>query len=348
VLLEKVIEDDAVAKFLEGVKVYRDRLGALSAIAPGNIAGDGLAIGDDPVDDAPRGVLADRLEMVCERVSGGFAGLCHEIGDVDARSFGSGDGVGDFGNQKVGEDAGVERAWAEQDEVGFADGFEGFGKGASSTRRKREALDAFSAGGNAGFAVDAATAFKSGDEGDVGDRGWENLAADREDFAADADGFGEITGDVSKCGEEEIAEIVADEAAAGVKAILEEAAEKGFVLAEGDHAIADVAGRQDAIFAAQASGAAAVIGDGNDGGKAGDGMFRSDFVASAGDEIFEAAQKSGKAGATAESDDVESGGRALRFAGGCFHGSGYGAIRFYDTGRAKTPGATARIEFTNP
>ena len=121
--------------------------------------------------------------------------------------------------------------------------------------------------------MDAAAVFESGDERDVGNRGGENLAADRENFAADADGFGEIAGDVSESGEEEIAEIVADESAAGVKAILEEAAEESFVLAESDHAIADVAGRKDAIFAAQAAGTAAVVGDGDDGGEIGDRMF---------------------------------------------------------------------------
>ena len=142
-------------------------------------------------------------------------------------------------------------------------------------------------------------------------RGCENLAAD-------ADSFGEIAGDVSERGEEEIAEVVADEAAAGVKAILEQAAEQGFVLAESDHAVADVAGRQDAIFAAQSAGTAAVVGDGDDRSEAGDRMFAFEFVATAGDEIFEAAQKRGKAGAAAESDDVETTGELLRFRGGSF------------------------------
>ena len=224
-LFEKIVEDDAIAKFLEGVKVDRYRLGALGTIAPGNVTGDGLAIGDDPVDDAARGVLPDRLKVIGKSVSCGFAGLCHEVGDIDARCFGGGDGVGDFGNQKVGEDAGIERARAEQDEVGFADGFDRFREGASIARRQGEALDAFAAGGDAGFAMDAASAFESSDEGDVGDGGWKNLAADREDFAADADGFGEVAGDVREGREEEVAEIVADEATAGVKAVLEEAAE---------------------------------------------------------------------------------------------------------------------------
>ena len=193
------------------------------------------------------------------------------------------------------------------------------GRGRAVRWRKREVLDAFAAGGDAGFAVDAAAVFESGDERDVGDCGGENLAADREDFAADADGFGEIAGDVSERGEEEIAEIVADEAAAGVEAILEEAAEKSFVLAESDHAVADVAGRKDAIFAAQAAGAAAVVGDGDDGGEAGDGMLGFDFVAAAGDEILEAAQQRGKAGAAAEGDDVESVGERFDLRAGFFN-----------------------------
>ena len=119
------------------------------------------------------------------------------------------------------------------------------------------------------------------------------MTADRQNFAADANSFGEVAGDVSEGGEEEVAEVVADETAASVKAVLKETAKKGFVLAEGDHAVADVAGREDAIFAAEAAGAAAVVGDGDDGGEAGDRVFAFDFVAAAGDEIFEAAQQSG-------------------------------------------------------
>ena len=104
VLLEKVVEDDAVAKFLERVKVDRYRLRALGAVTPGDIARDRLAIGDNPVDDAARGVLADCFEVVSERVSSGFARLGHEIGDVDAGGFGSSDGAGDFGYQEIGDE----------------------------------------------------------------------------------------------------------------------------------------------------------------------------------------------------------------------------------------------------
>ena len=121
--------------------------------------------------------------------------------------------------------------------------------------------------------MDRAAVFEGGDEM----RRWKgrrkNAAANGQDFAADADGFGKIAGDMGERGQEKIAEIVADEAAAGVKAILKEAAEQGFVLRERDHAVANVAGRKDAIFAAQAAGAAAVVGDGDDGGEVRDGML---------------------------------------------------------------------------
>src|SRR5712692_8568147 len=141
-----------------------------------------------------------------------------------------------------------------------------------------------------------------------------NAAADGENFAADADSFSEIAGDVRQRGKEKIAEIVADEAATGVKTILKKAAEEGFIFRKSDHAVADVAGREDAILAAQATGTAAVIGDGDDGGEIGDGALGAGvFVGSADDEFLEAAEERGEAGAAAKSNDAEAAGKSLRF-----------------------------------
>src|SRR5712692_8295156 len=56
------------------------------------------------------------------------------------------------------------------------------------------------------------------------------MRPDGQDFAADANGFGEIAGYVREGGEKEVAKIVADEAAASVKTILEEATKQSFVL----------------------------------------------------------------------------------------------------------------------
>src|SRR5216683_23523 len=268
VFLEEIVEDDAEAELLEGGKIDGHRFGALRAVTPSHIGRDGLAIGDDPIDDAARDVLLNGAEMIGKGVAGGFAGLGHQIGNVDARGLGFGDGAGNFRDKKVRKNAGVERAGAQKNEVGLLDGFEGFGERAHAARGKCEFLDRrAAAGGDAGFAVNGAAVFERGNGMNVRKRRWKNAAANRQHFAADADGFGKIAGDVGECGEEKIAEIVADESAAGVKTILEKPAEKGFIFRKSDHAVADVAGRQDAIFPAEAAGAAAVIGVGDDGGE---------------------------------------------------------------------------------
>jgi hypothetical protein len=146
-------------------------------------------------------------------------------------------------------------------------------------------------------------------------RGRENATADGEDFRGNADGFGEISGDMGERGEKEVAEVVAAKAASGLETILEEAAEQGFVFREGNHAIANVAGRENAILAAKATGAAAVVGNGDDRGEIGDRASEGGLlVATANDMIFQATEKSGEASAAAESDHTEGTRSPLRLA----------------------------------
>ena len=70
-------------------------------------------------------VSLDGAQVVGEGIAGGFSGLGHEVGDVDARGFGMDYRGGDLRDQEIGEDAGVERAGAEEDKVGCANGVEG-------------------------------------------------------------------------------------------------------------------------------------------------------------------------------------------------------------------------------
>src|ERR1700681_5081976 len=90
-------------------------------------------------------------------------------------------------------------------------------------------------------------------------RRWKNSSADGEDFAAFANGFGEISGDVGERGEEKITKIVADQSATGMKTVLKKTAEQRFILGKRDHAVANIARREDAIFTPQTAGAAAVV-----------------------------------------------------------------------------------------
>src|SRR5229473_2372869 len=75
VFFEEIVEDDAEAELLEGGKVDNHGFGALRTVAAGHIRRNGLAIGDDPVNDAMRDVLLDGAEMIGKRVAGGFSGL---------------------------------------------------------------------------------------------------------------------------------------------------------------------------------------------------------------------------------------------------------------------------------
>ena len=97
--LEEIVEDDAEAELLEFGEIDGNGLGTLCAVSASDIGRNGLPVGDDPIDHSRTYVLLDGAEMVRECVAGSFAGLGHEIGNVHARSFGFGDGVGDFRDQ---------------------------------------------------------------------------------------------------------------------------------------------------------------------------------------------------------------------------------------------------------
>ena len=91
-------------------------------------------------------------------------------------------------------------------------------------------------------------------------------------------------------------------AAAG-EAVLKEPGQERGVFAEGDHAIANVARRQHVELAAEASGAAAIVGHSNDRGDVDDGRcaFGGTGV------VFEAVEYVGESGAAADGYDAQRG-----------------------------------------
>src|SRR3989442_11030966 len=141
-------------------------------------------------------------------------------------------------------------------------------------------------------------------------RGREDPAANRQHFAADAYGAREVAGNMAQCGEEKIAETMAAQTDAGLETILKKPAQQSFILGQGHHAIAEVTGWQDAVFATQAPRTAAVIRDGDDGREIGNGVVIIVPLAGSG-LTFQAAQQCGKACATADGDNTP-GGDALK------------------------------------
>jgi hypothetical protein len=97
---------------------------------------------------------------------------------------------------------------------------------------------------------------------------------------------------------------VSGEPAAQREAILEEFSEQVLVGRERDHAVADVARGQDAVFAAQAAGAAAVVRHCHDGGEIGDGPVRAVRAVAPplGNVVFKPAEHGRESRATAERD----------------------------------------------
>jgi hypothetical protein len=105
-----------------------------------------------------------------------------------------------------------------------------------------------------------------------------------------------------------------------VETILEEAAEKGFIFRESDHAVANIAGREDAILAAQAAGTAPVIRDSHNSGEVRNGVLGGGVLVSAADYVFlEPAKECGKTGTATKRDDAEAAVKNFRFGPGLFH-----------------------------
>lgn len=77
-----------------------------------------------------------------------------------------------------------------------------------------------------------------------------------------------------------------DESASGMKAVLKEPAEKSFVFRECDHAVANVAGWKNAVFAAESPGAAAIISDCHNRREVGYGPVRIGMLVAAADYVL--------------------------------------------------------------
>ena len=286
VFFEEVSGNETNSYLEDIVAIDKNGLGALGAVTPSNLRGDRFAIGDDGVDDAATDVSGDGTKMIAERVLSGFAGLRHEIGDVHAGSFGASDGASNLWDEKVGDHAGVQRAGPEEDEVGLPNGFDGCGEGTNATRIHLNFANGSSAAGNSSFALNALAVGEGGRQVHMGKCGGEDAATHGENLTGNADGFGKVAGDMSESGKKKIAEIVAAKPAPRMKTILEKPAEKWFVLGEGDHAVANVAGREHAIFAAKAARTTAVIRDRNDSGKVGDGTLERGMTITLASDVF--------------------------------------------------------------
>ena len=224
VFFHEIAGNEADFQFENVVAIENNWICSLCAITTNDFWRDRLAIRDNRVNHGTMNVLLDGTKMIAKGEIGSFSRLGHEVGNVDARSLGPHDRVRNFRNQKIGDHAGIERAGAEEDNIGLLNCLDGRGERTDAARVQFNFVDGDLAARDASFALHAFAIGESCDQMYIRKSGRENAATNGEDFGGNANGFGKVSGHVRESGQKEIAEVVSAQATADMKAILKQAA----------------------------------------------------------------------------------------------------------------------------
>src|SRR5215212_9431381 len=135
-VMEQISADD-LGRLIERV-VYRivdaDLVGALDSVAFGLLRADATVVHDYKIEMNLRRVSLDCLEVFPGVVAVSFAGLSHQVVDKDLCGARLTDHPCDLAHEQVRQDACVERAWPNGDDVSGANRFEGCGEGETLLR----------------------------------------------------------------------------------------------------------------------------------------------------------------------------------------------------------------------
>ena len=203
--------------------------------------------------------------------------------------------VADRGDEQARQEARVQAARPEDDELGLGDGREGVIGRADVLRRQPDAIDPGRAH-DLRLTVDGRAVGQPGVEGQRRGRDRDDLATDGQDAVHQADPVLEVAVlDGCHRGDQQVPQGVAGQAtglASGWlrESVLEDLAHQWFGVGQRDDAVADVADRRDPELVPQHARRAAVVGHGHDRGQ----------VAGV---LLEATQEDGQAGPTADRDD---------------------------------------------
>ena len=111
--------------------------------------GRGGAIDEREIEDAfYSGVAVQGANVVGGGQSEAFVGLGHQVADIDLDRGGVHHGLGNSGDQQVGNEAGEERTGADGDQVGAGHRFQSLGQRLDVGRIEKQLLDAAAAGGD--------------------------------------------------------------------------------------------------------------------------------------------------------------------------------------------------------
>ena len=231
----------------------------------------------------------------------GLARLPHQVDEVGLDGGRPPDGRRDPFHQQVGNHAGEQRAGPEGHHIRFGDRRQGLRQGLDLPRNQADASDPGAAAADARLAHHFRSVFERGFERHVGGGRRIDASGDLEHFRRGLHGLRKIAHHLRERHQEQVAEAVSLEAAARLKPVLEQARQQRGILAQRHHAIADVARGQHVELAPQPPGAAAVVGDGHDGGD----VHRGRRGIHAPGVVFEPFEQRGEPGAAADGDDPE-------------------------------------------
>lgn len=288
-----------------GIELLERRLhwfGALLAITTQQAWLHRGAIDYGKIEKAIARVVIDGPNMIGDRVVLRFAGLRHQVGNVDARCPRLSNDLRDFLNQQIGDDARIERARPYEYQVSFSNRRKHLRKGANAPRDEPNPVDAFARARNIRFAGHNRAVRKFCLERHILLSRRKYSPADRQNARRHSNSLGEVSRNVCQRRKKEIAEAVTGQAAPGRKPVLEEIAEQRFILRKCHHAVAYVAGRKNSIFAPQAAGASAIVRHSDDRCKVRDGPLRA-FPFPPRNILFEASKDRRETCPTAEGDD---------------------------------------------
>ena len=108
--------------------------------------------------------------MFARAVSVGFTGLSHQVVDEDLGGARLADYTSHLGDQKVWQNARVERAWTNRDDVCGANGFESFGQGKTLFRLESQLANRNFGSGDLSLTANDGSIFEFCCEPDVANR----------------------------------------------------------------------------------------------------------------------------------------------------------------------------------
>lgn len=305
-LLQELVRYNRDTHPAQSARISLNLKGAFTPIAAQNGGGDGSPIDEHAIEKPLVGMIIYGANVIRERIAVRFARLGHQVRYIDAFRPRPSNRVRNAPYQQIGNQAGIEGAGAQENQVRLVNRLEDFRQRPGGRGQETYAADATARARYFGLTPYSPPAIEERLQSHIGGGGRIDPSADGQHLAGEAHGLGEVAGNIGERRQEQVAEAVAGESATNREAILEEAPKQCLIFREANEAVANVARGKNGILAAQAAGTSAIIGDGDYGDEVGDGEFigPGKLFRAAGDVMLEAAQKHGEAGAAAERDNA--------------------------------------------